>query len=295
MAYDTKMSKQENLNFLRGMLAMLTEIFLGVIIVTIVKKVGNETPLTIVLFFRYVASLPILILSGFIQRGRNLFKINDLKTLLLRTVCGFLGLFSWYLAITHIELAKAMALNQLVTLIIAVLAPLLLPEIIKKKQFLALFAGLFGVIILIEPGSSGWLNIGLFYGIAAPFFSALMFIFLRKLGQTDFPISISIWYNMCGAATVSALVLLDTSRWTSDLPFSLLISCGILASGQQFLMALAHKLVEATKLAPLHYLAVPIAMLIGVVLFEEPVTLGLIIGTATIIATSYYLTTQKEL
>ena len=48
------------------------------------------------------------------------------------------------------------------------------------------------------------------------------------------------------------------------------------ASFQQFFLAQSHRYAEATALAPLHYIAIPIGVLVGVAFFNAVITKNLL-------------------
>ena len=70
-------------NFPLGALSLFAEIKMSMAIASIVKILSPETPLILILFFRYLFCLPLLILFGFYQRGKNLLVVRQKKTLLV--------------------------------------------------------------------------------------------------------------------------------------------------------------------------------------------------------------------
>ena len=273
-----------------GATALLGEIFLSMIIAAAIKFLSGEVSIPAILLFRYAFSLPILVLIAFYQRGRNALKVVDAKALALRIVFGLLGLPTWFLAISTIDLTKATALSQTMTVFITILAPLLLGEKVGIRRWSAVLIGLVGALILLQPGTEGWLQPGVLYGIAAPFFAALMFVFLRKLGRSDAPATTATLYNCCGTLVFGMWCLLANVNWPSgSVDWLLLIGCGLLAGVQQLLMAWSHKLAPASTLAPLHYFAVPMAIFVGILIFDERITGSFLLGTSVLIGSTYYI------
>lgn len=79
-----------------------------------------------------------------------------------------------------------------------------------------------------------------------------------------------------------------------DLPWNYLLALGLLASFQQFCLAESHRYAEASALAPFHYLAIPMGITFGVILFNETITLKFMIGTLIIIASNYYILVREK-
>ena len=93
-------SKKKNNPNLGAMLLVL-EIILAIIIAIIVKSISSLSSIYIILLSRFLFSVPLLLAFGFFQRGKNLFRINQKKTLLARIITGLLSLSFWFLALKH--------------------------------------------------------------------------------------------------------------------------------------------------------------------------------------------------
>lgn len=276
------------------------EIVLSFGIVILVKKLEPSLSIFLILFFRYLFCLPLLLFHGWRRRGLDMFQINNRKVLVLRTLSGFMGLSSWFVAVALIDISLATALSQLLPIFITILAPLLLAEKVGARRVGAVIIGLAGVAILLDPVSFDHLGWGLAAGLAAPFFAALMFIFLRKLGSTEAAVSTVLWYNMAGAVLAGLISLVDGSMQDfikSPLVVSwwmMLAGIGVLASFQQMMLALSHTFAPASVLAPVHYTAIPVGIATGIIFFGESLTAEFIIGVAIILAANYYILVRER-
>ncbi len=273
-----------------GISTCVLEILTLTAIATIVKYVSPEIPVITILFCRYLFSLPLLFVVGIYQRGINLLQINQKQTLAARIIIGITGLSSYFIAIALIGIGKTIALGQLVTIFITILAPIILSEKVELRRWVAVVIGLIGTIIIINPSHSGWFNFGILWGLNATLFAALLNIFLRKLGNTDEPISTALWYNIAGTVLFTFLfVVIDHPIPNETYTLAILILCGVLSSIQQFLLAFSRSLAPAIVLAPLQYLAVPISVLVAIQLFNETLGLNFILGTIIIISSTFYI------
>ena len=279
-----------------GIATCILEILTLTTIATIVKYVSPDISVTTILFFRYLFSLPLLIVIGVIKRGKRLYQVNKKITLAARTVIGITGLTSYFIAIALIGIGKTIALGQLVTIFITMLAPIMLSEKVGLKRWIAVTVGLIGTIIIIKPSHTGWFNFGIFWGINSAFFAALLNIFLRKLGNTDEPISTALWYNTAGTVLFSCLFLVLHDPLPDNINVLLiLISCGLLSSFQQFFLAFSRSLAPAIILAPLQYLAIPSSFLVAIYFFNENLGWNFILGTTIIIFSTFYISVRSRL
>ena len=97
-----------------------------------------------------------------------------------------------------------------------------------------------------------------------------MLIFVIKLGQTDHPTSIALWYNFFGAITFFLICILNGLQWSwSSELLLILIIIGFVSSLQQICLAYSHRLAPASLLAPSRYISVPIGIIVGATFFNE--------------------------
>ncbi len=293
---DIKNAKQ---NFLFGALALFFEILISFIIASIVKLIIDEVSLIVILLFRYVFCLPLLILMGFISLGNKLFFIKQKQILILRSITGLLGLVLWLLSVIYLKISLATALFQTMPIFITIMAPFILYERVGVHRISAIFFGFFGVLILIYPDLKDLNNLnffpGLFFGFLCPAVCALMFIFLRKSSYEDSPISTSIWYNSFGVCVFSFLsIYLNVSFPPLNKIWIILIACGVLASFQQYFLALSHYLASASSLAIVQFLAIPLSVLIGIIIFDEKITFSFLMGASILVLANYYIYLREK-
>ena len=287
-------------NILLGALCLLGEMVFSFAIASAVKLLEPQVSVFVVLFFRYLFCLPLLFAYGFVTRGRHLMSIRNTRILILRTICGFLGLLMWFLAVANIDISLATALAQTMPIFITVLAALIIGEQVGIRRIGAVSLGFVGVLILLFPITAE-LNIwGVGFALSGAFFAALMFIFLRLLGQSDAVISTALWYNLTGLVLAAILCQISGFSWldflaiTSTGIWQALILVGVLASFQQMLLAKSHTYAKASVLAPVHYATIPIGILVGVTLFNEVVGVKFFIGTAIILLANYYILRRER-
>ena len=285
-----------------GVITLLAQIVISVGLAGMVKHLSAEVALFTILFCRYLFCMPLLLCAGFYQRGWQLFQINQKRTLIARIMSGLLGLASYFTAIAYLNISTATVLGQTLSLFITLLAPIFLAEKVGFRRLIGVCAGFIGVVVLINPDSQGITDyhpIGLFFGILAPLAGAMMFIFLRKLGASEAPISTALWYNLTGVFLFLILLRVfphHVPDWQllPSWAVIILICLGVASSFQQFLMAWSHKLAPASTLAPVHYTSVPLSIGVGVLFFHDRIGAEFIIGTLILLASSWYIARREK-
>ncbi len=277
-------------SYFLGALFLFLEIVVGTSIVAIIKFFSSDVSLSIVLMFRYLFCLPILVLVGLKIGGTHYFKIKNKKVMSLRSVAGLLGLSFWYLSVIHLEISKALALSQVMPIFICILSILFLREKVGIFRWTAILLGLSGAVIIINPDSNNWYNMGLLYIFLGTLFASIMFVALRRLGMTENPVATAFWYNLFGSFIFSLYCIstLTFDKISPEIWFMLFI-IGVMASAQQIFMALSHTYASASSLAPVHYTTIPLGVLIGVIVFSEKIDLNFLIGTFCIVGSTLFI------
>lgn len=285
-----------------GVIFLIIELILSFFIASIVKLLEPNIPIFQILFYRYLLSLPLLVIYGFFKHGSKILQVNNVRLLLLRIICGFLGLVMWFLAVARIDISLATVLFNTMPLFITILSAIIALERVGLRRSIAVITGFFGVIFIVLPINTSFDFSGVLYAILGAIFAGLMFVFIRMLGKTNASIPTAIWYNSFGVVITTIILLLSGLNLDNsfsilmhkDLPWNYLLALGLLASFQQFCLAESHRYADASALAPFHYLAIPIGVAFGVILFNETITAKFLVGAVIIIASNYYILFREK-
>ena len=278
-----------------GVSVALGEIAIMVAVSVLVKLVSADIDTVTVLLFRYALCLPLLVVVAVWQRGGKALSITAPGTLAIRIVTGLISLACFYAALDLMALSLVTVLFQTLTLFVTFLAPVLLGERVGWRRWTAVVTGFGGTMLLLNPSAAGWTMAGVLFGLGSPLFGAMMMIALRKLGRRDSPATTAVWHNASGAAIFAVIVLASGAKMPStSTDVGILVAVGLLSSFQQFGLAFSHKLVPASILAPLHYLAIPMGIGAGILLFGEVLTPETVIGSAIIIASSIFILRRER-
>ena len=285
-----------------GVFYLISELILSFFIASIVKLLEPNIPIIQILFYRYLLCFPLLVIYGLSIHGIRVLLVNNIKLLMLRIICGFLGLAMWFLAVAKIDMSLATVLFNTMPLFITILSVIIAREVVGLRRSLAVLTGFLGVVFIILPINGSFNFSGVFYSLLGAIFAGMMFVFIRMLGKTNASIPTAIWYNSFGVlASLIIFFIIENHFYNSlailvhkDLPWNYLLALGFLASFQQFCLAESHRYADASALAPFHYLAVPIGIAFGVILFNETITVKFITGAVIIVASNYYIIVREK-
>ena len=267
-----------------GITCTLTAVVLGLVTGMLVKKVGTDVTVITTLFYRFLFSVPLLLIFAIIARKSQFLKIEQKKTLLLRIIFGLSGISFWFLAVRSMPLGQATTLFQSSVIFVTLLSPFLLNEKVGWFRWTAVLTGLIGIIIVTDPFSSA-ISIAVIYGILAAFSGAILAILLRRLGRSDKPTSIALWYNFSGTIVIAVIIIIMPKQLSSIGGQTLidLILLGAVASVLQIFFTTAYKYLDAVVVSSMRYIQIPLSGFAGYLLFSESMSLNQILGAIIII------------
>ncbi|WP_415897237.1 DMT family transporter [Neptuniibacter sp. QD57_21] len=206
--------------------------------------------------------------------------------LLARGIVGALALVCVYYSVTTLSLADATVLQYTYPAFTAVLALLFLGERIKLATMLCMLLSFVGVIVMMRPGEAGLIGLpmlSLFAALAGALGSAIAYVIVRKLSQTE-DSSVIIFYFPLVALPTSLLLLGGDFVVPGMEALLLLLLVGVFTQVGQIGLTKAMAAEEAGKASAYAYVQVIFSAILGVIFFEEIPTLWTIIGGCLILA-----------
>ena len=134
-----------------GALYLIGEISTTFLLASIVKTLQPGFSIFLILFFRYLFCLPLLFAYAIYTRGPDFLKIKNIRGLVLRTGFGFMGLITWFLAISKIDISLATALLMTMPIFITALSVVIAKEHVGLKRLASVLLGFIGVLVLLFP------------------------------------------------------------------------------------------------------------------------------------------------
>lgn len=217
-------------------------------------------------FFRNVVGMLIFIPMLF-QKGINFFKTDQLWMHTWRSVIGLTSMYAFFYALAHLKLSNAMVFSYSSPIFIPLIAWLFLKERISKAAICAALIGLIGVLLVAKP-DQGMLSLMSLVGLLASFCSAMAFVTVRALTDTE-PVERIVFYFCLIGSAISAVPALWHWHHLSWHALSLLVIAGLLANISQLFMSKAYSLAPASQIGPVNYVAIIFAVMWGYLFWHE--------------------------
>lgn len=273
----------------RGALWMLISTFLFVVMTALVKFLGNRLHSFEVAFFRALTSVVVLVPMA-LRAGAAGFKTQRPGLHLLRGLFGSTAMLCGFYAFTHLPLADATAISFSRALFLVPLAMLVLGEVVGPRRMIATLIGFAGVLIILRP--SGSTDPAAFVALANALFVALAVTCVKMLSRQDSPVTLLLYSGLIGTVVtaVPAAAVWITPTFEE---FLLLMVMGMVGLAAHACFVRAYSLADATAMAPLDYLRLIWAALVGYLVFSNLPDLLVVVGALIIAGASLYITVRE--
>lgn len=205
----------------------------------------------------------------------------------LRNVVHFTGQNLWFFALTVIPLAQVFALEFTQPLWVILLSPLLLGEKLTRIRVAAAIIGFIGILIVARPGATP-INIGVLTAALSAVFFAFTNLFTKQLTRTESIGCIMFWLTVIQAVLGLVASGYDGAIAAPTLqtaPYLVLVGlAGLLA---HFCITNALAIAPATVVIPIDFARLPTIAVIGMILYNEPLDIWVLIGAAVIFGGNY--------
>ena len=273
---------------LRAIAYMLAAVAVFSCMDALLKLLSAWYPPLQVAVLRGAASLPFTLLPLVISGRLGELRPRRWPMHLLRGVLTVVLLGSFIYAVRELSLANAYAVFLSAPLIVAALSVPLLGERGNARTWVAILAGLAGVIIMLRPTSSGLASWGALAALVAATAYALSAIAVRVLTRTESTASVVFW--TIGLMTLISAVL-AAPAWVAIAArhWPWIVALGVVAAVGQHLLTQAFRLAPPSLVAPFEYTSLLWGIAIDRVVWHVLPSARVVLGGGVVIVSGLYL------
>lgn len=253
-------------------------------IMNAIVKYLNAFSVYQIVFFRAIGTLvftvPIILKYKIPILGTNK------KLLIFRGVLGVISLTCFFQTLNYLPVGTAVSLRYTSPIFAVIFAAIFLKEKIKPVQWVLFGIAFLGVLIIKGFGVDIHL-IGLFFALFSAVSLGLIFVVIRKIGDTENPFVI-INYFMVLALVFGGVMSINNWKTPNATELILLLSLGVFGYIGQLYMTKAFQSNETNAIAPLKYLEVVFTIIIGIFWFGEVYNGWTLLGVFLILLGLFY-------
>lgn len=241
-----------------------------------------------ILMARGLALLPLIILillwrdELFVRLGKR-----DKNILTFRVFCEIGLSYSILKALSSLPLASVIIIFQAVPLGLTLAAALVYKEAVGWRRWLAIIAGFIGVLLIVKPGTDGFMPEMLYAVVGATLF-VVRDIITRQL-SAKVPAFYTAFQQVLWVTIVNG-ILCYFDEWVplEVYHYGLLFLAGLLFLCMTLAAVLMMRYGDISFVAQFRYAGIVWAIIIGALLFQEVPDLSAIIGASIIVSAGLY-------
>lgn len=238
------------------------------------KILGDSVPLIVLVLVRFGAQVVLLVplvwlMGGTLRMGGRTFRLTA-----FRSVLQIMGISFMFLSLRYLPLADAVAIAFVMPFIMLLLGHVVLGEEVGLRRISACGVGFIGTLMVIQPSFAdvGWVAT-LPLSVAVIF--AVFMLITRQIAKEADPLALQAVGGLVGVPILLVLLFLPidlpdlTPGWPSGGDAWLLVAMGVLGTVAHLLMTWSLRFAPSATLAPMQYLEIPVATLLGLLFFDE--------------------------
>jgi drug/metabolite transporter (DMT)-like permease len=287
---------------LLGVLLMLGFCVLAPMSDAVAKLLGATLPVGVLVVFRFAVQAAIL-LPLCLLTGRTLrLAPRVLWLTALRTGLHIAAMGAFFTALRFLPLADAVAISFVMPFLMLLLGRWVLDEVVGPRRLAACAVGFLGTLMVIQPSFAS-VGAPALLPLAVAVLFALFMLVTRQIARDADPLALQAASGLMGTAVLLPLVALADGRgWAgldpvapSATELALLVLLGVLGTVAHLVMTWSLRFAPSATLAPMQYLEIPFATLIGWLVFGNLPDGLAAAGIAVTVAAGLYVIHRERL
>ncbi len=296
-------------------------ILIGMLFISVndmlIKALSDRFALHQIVFIRSLIGGAMALVFVRLEGGFHLLRTRRPGLHSFRVLCIVFANLTFFAALAVMPLATATALFFIAPLLITLLSIPVLGERVGPRRLSAVAIGFAGVLVMLAPEIAGAGLDGAGWSATLPILAALgyagMQVMTRKLGGETRASAMSVYIHI-GFLSISVLFFLNAGDgryldhveneslifllrawiWPDQSELWVFLLIGVLGGCIGYALSQAYRLGDAATVAPFEYVALPLAILWGWIVFDELPGLHVWAGTALIAGAGLYVFAREK-
>jgi len=282
---DSNMPAQPKQSLMIGAVFIVLAFFANTVQSVFGKAIESEVSVEMFSWVTFLSALVVVTIIVALRRFRDL-KTRVLPMHLLRGGTGISGFLLFIGAAQATSLINANVLLNTTPIFIPLLAMAFLQNRINRQLWLAIALGFAGMVIIVKPSATIFTDPGNILGLMAGFVTAIEFLAVKKLDESDSPLTQMFYFLLIGTIICSCLVA-GKFQAISMSHILIMLATGICLVLFQFLLIKAYMYAKPHEIGAFQYSSVVFAAILGWVVFKESLDTATLAGTTLVCIGGY--------
>lgn len=243
---------------------------------SIAKLLGSAIPLSELLIVRFAMQVLLLVPAVWWFKYPLTMTRRVFYLILIRTILHIIGIGGMFSALRFLPLADAIAIAFVMPFIMLILGRYVLNEEVGARRIIACAVGFVGTLLVVQPSFEAVGTPALLPLLVAVVFAFFMLV-TRQIAKEIEPIALQVVSGVQAVIILGLIFLFARNSNLDAIGFKipdafnglLLFILGIIGTLAHLLMTWSLRFAPSATLAPMQYLEIPIATLIGWFIFKD--------------------------
>jgi drug/metabolite transporter (DMT)-like permease len=277
----------------KGVILIMLALIVFTVLDSSAKLVLQTLNLPTAAFFRYAFAFLISCVFILPRMGFAIFATSHPRLQATRGLMLALSTSLNFVGLQHLQLSQTSAIFFTIPLWTCALSVPLLGEKVGIRRWTAVIAGLFGVLIIMRPGTDTF-HWSMLFTLGASLIGALYNIATRRVGANDRAETSLLHLGLFGSLA-GVIPMLGHWETPSGGEWSLLIGMGAAGALGHYLIIEAHRHAPASVLAPYIYTQIIWMVVAGYMLFGNLPDMWTLIGAAIVVGSGIYMFMRERM
>ncbi|TCS65859.1 drug/metabolite transporter (DMT)-like permease [Primorskyibacter sedentarius] len=241
-----------------------------------------------VVFLRYLGHFILSLVVFLPTEGAEALRSKSPKLQMARSACLLGSTALNFVALQFLPITVTTAIMFSMPVTVTVLSVLLLGETVGLRRVLAVLVGFCGVLVVVQPWGVDF-HPAIFLSLGALCCASLYFVMTRMLAGKESNATSQIWSSGLAALCMLPLVIHHWQWPDSTVGWVVMGLIGTFGFGAHAAATVAHRLADASLLAPMNYLQLISASAAGVLVFGTWPTMWTLAGALIIVGSGLYI------
>jgi drug/metabolite transporter (DMT)-like permease len=244
-----------------------------------------------ILFFRSVVGVAVL-LPWLARAGWRGLATRKPGQHVLRALVGGAAMLCWFASLATLPIGDAIAIQFTLPLFLVIFAALILRESVDVQRWLAVAVGFLGALVIIRPGFAQ-VDTAVFLVLASAAFYAGNHTLTKSMSATESGGAVAFYMNLFQLPVAGAIAIFywRTPEWHH---VAWILGLGVCGSFAHVFLTRAFAAADASALAPLDFLRLPVVAALGWWLFGDVSDRWTWSGAVIVFAAGYAITRREN-
>lgn len=243
---------------------------------SIAKLLGGEIPLSELLIVRFAMQILLLAPAVWWYKHPLTMTSRVFYLILIRTILHIIGIGGMFSALRFLPLADAIAIAFVMPFIMLILGRYVLNEEVGARRIIACAVGFVGTLLVVQPSFEAVGAPALLPLLVAVVFAFFMLV-TRQIAKEIEPVALQVVSGVQAVIILGLIFLFARNSNLDAIGFKmpdafnglLLFILGVIGTLAHLLMTWSLRFAPSATLAPMQYLEIPFATLIGWFIFKD--------------------------